>query len=58
MISSKELTKAFDEAEGISADVNIDNIYSSEKLGRILDMAGKLMRRGQSQRGRGFPQDF
>lgn len=42
MISSKELTKAFDEAEGISADVNIDNIYSSEKLGRILDMAGKL----------------
>ena len=42
MISPKELNKSFDEAKDISADVNIDNIYSAEKLGKILDMAGKL----------------
>lgn len=41
-ITEKELTSAFNEASSISANINIDNVYSSEYLGKILDMAGKL----------------
>lgn len=41
-ISPAELSKAINEATSISHSVSLDNVYSDEYLGRMLDLAGKL----------------